>query len=338
VLTKDKVSIDLELENLLKFKAKQDGDVVSGTLDTNKLLLAYKGYGSTKLTTKLQMYQSKEKLAVTGFIELKDTDITYESSYLDVSKDQDIIIIKREDKGKKKEDTFKKNTFLDIDIRAKNEIIYKVPAGEVEMKPDMNIRKELGQGAKITGKLKILDGFYDVAGKRFLLKEGAVAFRGVEKINPLLDLHVEYDEVDDILIKIDIGGDKNRPKLNFTSEPMMSKKDILSALLFGFVVSESDGAASSANKAAENIFGRAVAQDLARELKLDRLDLNRNDLGGIDIKAGKKIKRKTIIYYKNKSNESSVIYEKKLDKKWSIETEVGKKGYGVDLFFRKGYK
>jgi len=337
-LDKETNIIDFALKDLLEFKGTQKGDVATGKLSTKNLMLAYKGYGETKLTTELEMYESKDQLAVTGFIEFKDTEINYESSFLDVSKDPDIIVITRESKHKKPPpDTFVKNTFLDIEVRAKNEMLYKVDAGEIEFEPDIKIRKDFGSLPKITGKIKVLDGQYDLADKRFQIEEGAIAFRGQEGSNPLLDLHVNY-EIEDVVIMISIGGDKNRPKLTFKSKPMMSKKDIFSYLLFGMSASETEGAATSANKAAEKIFGRAVAKDLARELNLDRLDMNRNTLGGIDIKAGKKVNRKSIIYYQNKMSESSVIYERKLSKKWSIETEVGKQGQGVDLFYRKGYK
>ncbi len=332
-------TIDIALENLLEFKGSQKGDVATGKLSTKDLMLAYGDYGSMKLTTELDMFQSQKQLAVTGFIELADTEITYESSFLDISKDPDIIIITRESKGKKPpSDNFLLNTFLDLDIRTKNEMLYKVGAGEIEFAPDIKVRKDFGFLPKITGKIKVLDGWYDVADKRFQIEEGAIAFRGQEGSNPLLDIHVNWEEIDDVVIMIAIGGDKNRPKLVFSSKPMMSKKDIFSYLLFGMSASETEGAATSANKAAEKIFGRAIAKDLARELNLDRLDMNRNVLGGIDVKAGKKVNRKSIIYYKNKLNESSVMYERKISKKWSVETEVGKQGQGVDIFYRKGYK
>ena len=332
-------TVDIALENLLEFKGSQKGDVATGKLSTKDLMLAYGDYGSTKLTTELDMFQASDQLAVTGFIEFADTEITYESPFLDVSKDPDIIIITRESKGKKPpSDNFLLNTFLDLDIRTKNEMLYNVDAGEIEFAPDIKVRKDFGSLPKITGKINVLDGQYDIADKRFQIEEGAIAFRGQEGSNPLLDLHVNWEEIDDVVIMIAIGGDKNRPKLVFSSKPMMSKKDIFSYLLFGMSASETEGAATSANKAAEKIFGRAIAKDLARELNLDRLDMNRNALGGIDVKAGKKVNRKSIIYYKNKLNESSLLYERKISKKWSVETEVGKQGQGIDIFYRKGYK
>lgn len=339
-LDENNSKIDLALKNLLTFTGEQKGDVTTGKLSAQNLILAYKNYGYTNLTSELDMYQSSDKLAVTGFIEFKDTEISYESSFLDVSKDPDIVIITRESKAKsaKEDSDFKQNTFLDLDIRAKNEMTYKVDAGEIAFKPDMNIRKELGSDPKINGKVNVIDGQYDFADKRFEIEEGTIAFRGQEGTNPLLDLHVNYEEIEDVVIMIAIGGDKNRPKLTFSSKPMMSQKDIFSYLLFGFSVSESDGAAASAQSAAEKIFGRAVAKDLARELGLDRLDMTRNQLGGIDVKAGKKVTRKSILYYQNRTNESSLLYERKLNDKWTIETEVGKMGQGVDFFYRKGYK
>ncbi len=37
----------------------------------------------------------------------------------------------------------------------------------------------------------------------------------------------------EVLIEIYVGGYANRPKINFSSEPPMPKKDIMSYLLFG---------------------------------------------------------------------------------------------------------
>ena len=331
-------SVDVELKDLLSFKGEKKGDVTTGKLRSKTLMLSYPEYGETKVTTSLDMFQSGGQTAVTGEVRFKETEVNYQSRFLDVSKDSDIIIISKKDKKQKESDDFLQNMFLDIEIVSDDAIVYKVDDGEIEMQPDMRIRKDFGKSQKITGKIKILDGMYDFADKRFKLEEGAVAFRGLKEVNPLLDLHVVYDEIDDVLIKIKIGGDKNRPKLKFSSEPQMSKKDIFSYLLFGMSASETEGAATSANKAAEKIFGRAIAKDLARELHLDRLDMNRNADGGIDVKAGKKVKRKMIIYYQNKSTESSIIVERKLSKSWEVDTEVGKLGQSVDFVYRKGFK
>ncbi len=334
----ENASVDVELKDLLYFKGKKEGDVTTGRFKTKTLALSYPNYGETKVTTDLQMYQSGEKMAVTGEVRFKETEVNYQSRFLDVSKDSDIIIVSKNDKKKKEGDSFVQNTFLDIKIVSDDAIVYKVDDGEIQMQPDMVVRKDFGEAQKITGKIKILGGMYDFADKRFKINEGAVAFRGQAGTNPLLDLHVEYDEIDDVRIMIDIGGDKNRPKLSFNSEPQMSKKDIFSYLLFGMSASETEGAATSANKAAEKIFGRAVAKDLARELHLDRLDMNRNADGGIDVKAGKKVNRKSIVYYQNRSTESSVIYERKISKNWDVATEVGKLGQSVDFVYRKGFK
>ncbi len=337
VLKKGATQIDFVLQDFLSLKAQEKAGVLSGTLKTNRLYLGMAGYGQTRLTTDIQFYKSGEQLAVSGDVTLADTEITYESRVLDVSQDPDIIIIKKSKKKAAADNSFIKNTFLDLHIKSVDEIEYKVEAGTIVLKPDIEVRKDFGSKVKLLGKINILEGEYDLGDKRFQIKEGAIAFRGLEEINPHLDLHVEYP-IDEVVIFIDILGDKRKPKLQFKSKPQMSKKDIFSYLLFGFAVSESDGAQSSAANAAEKIFGRALAKDLARELKLDRLDLTRNQLGGIDIKAGKKMNKKTIIYYQNKSLESSVIVERKLGKHLELDVEVGQESQAVDLFYRKGFK
>ncbi len=335
------MSADIELKNLLKIKAKKIGENLNADLDIKKLPLSYTGYGKTVLSTTLRVEQAKQKTLIAGEVHFRDTEINYESAYLSPSSDSDIIILTKESKSKakkKQEPSFMDNLTLNVAI-IPHEILYKVSDGEIKLEPDMLILKDEGdKGIKLAGRIKIIEGEYDFADKRFKLDEGFIAFRAQQDINPLLDLHVTYDEIEDILIKIAISGDKNRPKLTFTSDPIMSKKDIFSYLLFGFAASETEGAASSANNAAERIFGRAIAKDLARELHLDRLDMSRNNLGGIDVKAGKKITKKDILYYQNKSTESSFILEHKISKHWEFSTEVGKQGQGVDLIFRKGFK
>ncbi len=337
VLEEGKREIDFVLKDFLSLKAKENGGVLSGNFKTKKLYLGMEGYGETRLTTDIAFFKSGPQLAISGDVLLADTVVTYESRVLDVSQDPDIIIIKKKKKKAAADNSFIKNTFLDLHIRSKDEIEYKVEAGTIVVKPDIEIRKDFGEKLKLLGKVNILEGEYDFGDKRFQIKEGAIAFRGLEEINPHLDIHVEYP-IDEVVIYIDILGDKRKPKLQFKSKPMMSKKDIFSYLLFGFAVSESDGAQSSAANAAEKIFGRALAKDLARELKLDRLDLTRNQLGGIDIKAGKKVNKKTIIYYQNKSLESSVIVERKLGKHFELDVEAGQESQAVDLFYKKGFK
>ncbi len=329
-------SVDIELENLAKFKALKKGENIDASLEAERLVLALKGYGKTTITSKLKVKKRGQKSWITGDINFQDTEINYKSRYLDISKDSDIIIIS---KDKKRSDSdFRDFTAMDLHITSSDEILYKVDDGEVEFKPDIKIKKRFGTMPVITGKIKVLGGFYDLADKRFKINEGAVAFRGQKEPNPLLDLHVEYDDLDEIDIFIDILGDKNRPRLKFSSKPMRSKKDIFSYLLFGMSASESEGAMSSANKAAERIFGRAVSKDLARELHLDRLDLTRNSDGGIDVKAGKKRDKKTIIYYQNRSTKSSIIVERKLSKDWEVDVEIGQDGHGVDFVYKRGFK
>ncbi len=66
----------------------------------------------------------------------------------------------------------------------------------------------------------------------FWLKIQILYFQGGEEINPLLDITVEY-ELPQILIDIYLRGYANRPKIEFDSDPTMSKKDIVSYLIFG---------------------------------------------------------------------------------------------------------
>lgn len=82
-------------------------------------------------------------------------------------------------------------------------------------------------------------GQYTFLGKRFLIKQGAVRFVGINDINPLLQVTAEY-EVEQagrptINIRILIGGTMRSPRITLESDaqPPISQSDLLSYLAFG---------------------------------------------------------------------------------------------------------
>ncbi|OQX74263.1 MAG: hypothetical protein B6D59_02950 [Campylobacteraceae bacterium 4484_4] len=346
----ENAKVDIDFGEALSFKGIKKGEHTEADLLTYRLYLGYEGYGHTSLTTNLHLSQRGEKINATGLVKFDDTLITYQPRFLDISEDKDIVILTRKSKQEVKKEQnrdFIDNFALDIWVKSDDEMLYKTMDGEIVFQPKIRVMKRFGEPQKLIGKIKVLEGWYDFADKRYIIEEGAIAFRGQPQINPLLDLHVKYDEIEDVVIFIDINGDAKRPKLTFRSKPMMPKKEIFSYLLFGMSTSQVQGAAGNASKAAEKIFSRAVSKDLARELNLDRLDLQRNEEGGFDIKAGKKLNKKSILYYQNKQMQSRFIYERKMGKRWRIDLSggqtIGKEGtgttgLGIDLFYKRGYK
>jgi len=292
--------IDLDFGEILKFSALKKGDVMKEKIKIEKLYLGYEDFGHTTLSADVKINGKGPKNRVKGDIYFFDTLITYKPKFLSISEDPDIVIVTKESKKKKpkKENkNFIKNFAIDLNVKSKDEMLYKTDDAEIAFKPDLKIVKEFNEPIKLLGKIKILEGFYDFADKRYLIEEGAIAFRGGKQINPLLDIHIKYDEIEDVVIYIDIRGDAKRPKLSFRSNPMMPKKDILSYLSFGMSTRELKNIGNNAAGAAEKIFSKAVSKDLAKALNLDRLYLSRNKEGGFNVKAGKKLNKKTIDYY-----------------------------------------
>ncbi len=342
--------IDLDFGDDLKFYAVKIKDDIKEKIKIKRLYLAYEDFGHSTVFAKVNISKRKEKISVKGDINFYDTLINYKPKFLSISEDSDVIIITKKDKNKKKKKEnkdFIKNVSIDLKIKSKDEMIYKTDEAFVSFKPDLKIEKEFNKSLKLLGKINIINGYYDLADKRFLIQKGAIAFRGQKQINPLLDLHIKYDEIEDVIIFIDIRGDVKKPRLSFKSTPPMPKKDILSYLSFGMSTRELKGIGSNAKGMAEKIFSKAVSKDLAKELNLDTLSLMRNSEGGFNIKAGKKINKKTIIYYQNKNTQNKFIYERKLNDRWkmnlSVGEETGKEGVGVvgegiDLFYERSFK
>ncbi len=97
----------------------------------------------------------------------------------------------------------------------------------------------------IAGELQTADGAANVLGRAFTLSGGSLAFTGTDWSEPLLDLkaahQTSYGEV-----RVVIGGTPSAPEVDFESDDLVSKEDILTTLLFGRPLSESDGSESDA--------------------------------------------------------------------------------------------
>ncbi len=330
--------VDIEFNNLFSIKgAKQKNGTLDVKFKSKDLFWAYDGYGEGIINTDINYLKVNDFNTITGSIKLKDTLINYDSKTLSALSDEDIIFVEDlKDKKKKKEsDSFKKNFFVDIDILSQNPLLYKTDDADIKMEPKLKLEKQFNEEAKIKGKVEIVKGFYDVEGKTFDILKSTVAFRGGKSINPLLDIHIMH-ELPEIKIFINISGDKNRPKIDFTSEPPKTKTDIISYLFLG--ISADDLASGNASKAASKALSNALSKHVGKDLGLDRLEVDQSDSGEVSMKAGKRINKDTMMYFKNSGQENSIIIEYEINRNWGIESELKSESTSADLFYEKKFK
>lgn len=323
-------------------KATGNKEQLTGKIRIKKLPLGHPDYGSMVLNSDIRYQQDGKNRSIDGWVTLNKMKLFYESKFLNADNDADVIIITKKDKQKKasSDDSFLKHTSINLKIKAP-QAKYKTP--DIELLFDINLKahKAFGKELEMLGRVKEITGRVDQVPKRFEVKNSTIVFKGGKKINPLLDIHVEY-ELPYVLIFIDIGGDANRPKIEFSSEPPMPKKDIMSYLLFGVSTASIGKGEGSIGREAELFIINQAARDLAYEMELDRVFVADDGTGeGFAIEIGKKISKKNMLIIESSKEGNSFILEHDVSK--NIKLRIGqhqkeRPSQSIDIYFKKRFK
>ena len=125
---------------------------------------------------------------------------------------------------------------LDLRVRADNRVFVSGMGMESEWQTDLRVQ---GTSAtpSITGNLELVRGTLSVAGRRFNLEDGRIAFTGARPPNPRIDIRAVAD-IDDVEVAIVVGGSANNPQIAFSSQPGLPQDEIVARILFGSSVTE----------------------------------------------------------------------------------------------------
>ena len=333
------VSLDIHPKIRVDLKGTQQN--LKGDVSIDALPLGYPEYGEAVLTTNIHYEQIAKKKKIVGKIVIDKMKLLYEAKFLDPAHDPDVIIITKKDKNKKKSDnSFLEDTYIDLDILSKN-AQYKTKDIDLTFRVGIKAKKEFGKNLGMLGKIDEINGLVEQAPKFFSVIDSSIVFRGTKEINPLLDIKVEH-ELPDVLIKINIYGDAQHPKLQFSSEPEMSKKDILSYLVLGVSTASLSKGEADLGREAELFIMNQAARDLAYELELDRVFIKDDGTGeGYAVQVGKKIDKKTMFVIESSTEGNSFILEYDVNKNIKIELGQHQKtvpSQSIDVFFRKKFR
>ena len=338
----EKRSILLDIHPNILVKGEGTEENLNAKVKIDKLPLGHPDYGSMVLNCDIDYQQRGLDKSITGLIDIKKMKLFYEAKFLDADYDPDVIIVTKKDRDKKNrgDNSFLEHTAIDIDIKAP-QAKYRTPDIELVFDIDLKAKKLLGNPLGMLGKIRDINGRVDQVPKRFLVKNSNIVFRGGKKINPLLDINVEY-ELPQVLIHIGVGGSANRPKLEFTSEPPMPKKDIMSYLLLGVSATQIGEGEGSLGREAQLFILNQAARDLAYEFELDRVFIKDDGTGeGFAIETGKKISKKNMFLIESSKQGNSFILEHDASKNIKIRVGQHQKeipSQSIDIYFRKRFK
>jgi hypothetical protein len=278
-----------------------------------------------KLNTKIDI--NKNRYSIAGIVDIISANIKRNLANKKVSDNEDIIILQRE--REKKSTNYAKNVKLDIKVSSKNGIVYSQGGTFFKVYPKLKIKKNFNALTKIEGKIKLdKKSYYRFKDKKLKLQRGVITFKG-KSSTPYLNIVMRY-RGKDYTIYINISGTSARPVIFFSSNPPLTKDEILAYLLFG----DSGAAGTHSQQSMLNLIGGTLAKSFfgAIGLKIDHISIKEN---GFSI--GKNITDNVTIFYNQDGEKASV--KTRIDITNSIHTdiEVGEESQSADIIFSKEY-
>jgi translocation and assembly module TamB len=120
---------------------------------------------------------------------------------------------------------------LDVQVKADRRLFVSGMGLETEWRADLRI-KGGATTPEITGRVELVRGDYEFAGKRFTLTRGDIRFQGVFPPDPVIDIVAE-SSANGFTAQLEISGTATRPEIRFSSVPALPEDEILSRILFG---------------------------------------------------------------------------------------------------------
>ncbi|WP_292660171.1 translocation/assembly module TamB domain-containing protein [Nitratifractor sp.] len=300
---------------------KKKGEFVAKSPDFKVVHENAKLDASINLTAKI----TGDQVDAEGKIILLGGNVMYDLTASHYATDEDIVIVQHQKKND--ESFFKKNVQLMLYIETKKPLIFKQKNVYVELNPQLSIIKSFNGDLQVLGSVRIpKGGYYIFDGKKFVLQESSVNFTG-KPTRPLLDINLEYRRYSKT-VYITVNGVATEPNLNFSSDPYMTRSQILSFILFDTV--------DSGQNADDmlSMVGGGIAKSILGNmgLKVDTLIVTTE---GFEV--GKKITKKITVLYDQKEEDPKVIVRIQHSRHTETDISVGSESQSVDIIYKREF-
>ncbi len=241
--------------------------------------------------------------------------------------DSDIIILQEMKETKKS--PFMDNLTLALKIETKEALKLKQGPINIGLKPDFTINKDKGSDLLYLGSVELVEGgTYIFQEKRFVLGKSSVYFTG-DVNKPLLDMKANYKSINH-LITISVTGTPAEPNINFSSNPSLTREQILSVILFD---SEAGGDTNSGEDMMKMMGGAMAKSALADAgVKVDHLAFGE----GNSIEVGKKLTNEITVIYINEEI-PKVRLKYKHSKRTESVIEVNEESQSYDIIYKRDF-
>ncbi|MEX6725243.1 translocation/assembly module TamB domain-containing protein [Parapedomonas caeni] len=197
----------------------------------------------------------------------------------------------------------------------------------------------------IAGRLDLVRGTYEFAGRNFDLDRGQILFQGASPPNPLLNI-VATHALDGTTVTITIEGTARKPRITFSSSPSLPQDEILSRILFGTSITNLSAPEAlqlgAALAALRGDGGLNVVGQVRKAIGIDRLRVSPGDRAkgiGTTVTGGKYLTNRVYMEVSTDgSGYTSTLIEVDLTRTLSILSQIGSLGTtNVSLKWSKDY-
>ena len=323
---------DLEMEKV-RFNPHSIKTDLSGNLKIEKKDEFLKVTGKTKVTAgRIRLYPGRTKsIKDISFIE-KSESLTDKFSL----------------EAQNETGFYREKTAMDISVDISSGTWIKTKDANFNTRGKLRLKKEPGGDLNMQGNIVSSEGYYTVFGKLFDIEDATLNFTG-ESNNPALNVKAYYD-AGDIDVHVNVSGDLREPDLSLSSNPNLEEIDIISYIVFG----ASSNRLQNQQRAFVGKFATAVAAGgiselLSSEIGLDLLSIQEGDRGFEDstLKVGSYVTRDIFVGYERSPSKTSLDQtvqmrnklnlEWRLNRRFSIESQMGGENPGVDFFYNFNY-
>jgi translocation and assembly module TamB len=125
---------------------------------------------------------------------------------------------------------------LDLRLRADNRLYVSGMGLESEWSADLRVQGTTATPA-LVGEMDLIRGDLDLAGRRFTVRRGHIAFAGQRPPNPRIELEATSN-IDNVQVALNVSGSSDNPQIAFSSTPSLPQDEVVARILFGSSVTE----------------------------------------------------------------------------------------------------
>lgn len=236
---------------------------------------------------------------------------------------------------------------IDVAIESTGNAWLKDPLGQVEMRASIRALKPPGQKLALGGTVHALKGTVDLHERTFKVERAVLTLPGVPGKPGIIDGKATH-EMDDVTLVLTVTGALSNASIRLESLPPLPPADVLSYLAFGAPAAtltkeqymalgaEQLGVLGGVTtKKLDEILGSTLPFLGGGELKMKTGTMGGRPTVGV----AKEITKNVSVIYGRNLNEERGQYENqvgiqyKVNRHWSVESQIGPRNSGADVFF-----